>query len=459
MTQVLLISGYEGGHQPLGLAAAAAALRQHGHTVFCLDLAVQAADLGAVAAAKMIAISVPMHTGARLGVAMAKRARQLNPSARIIFYGLYAPALAEVASAHDLADAVVGGEYEPALCAIADGAVDGALGGIPGTGSSPQFHRQRYPVPDRSGLPPLHHYAHLDLDGDLHEAGYVEATRGCAHRCTHCPLTPTYAGRLRLVQRDTVLTDIANQVSLGAQHITFGDPDFLNAVPHSLAIVEAIAHAHPGLTWDATIKVEHLMEHAAILPQLHDFGCAFITSAYESVDDLLLRILKKGHTQADMERSLAATQAAGIPLRPTWMAFTPWTSLQDFLAILQFIETSDLVQHVQPVQYGLRLLLPPGSPLIEPIRADGFLTRFDEDGLTYRWRHPDPEVDTLQTQIAEIAKAAATDTNAWRPEDVARTFARVKQATLAALGESSEIARVDAGATRAVPSLTEAWFC
>ena len=49
-----------------------------------------------------------------------------------------------------------------------------------------------------------------------------------------------------MVQREIVLADIRQQVAAGAQHITFGDPDFFNGPGHAIAIVEALARGIPG---------------------------------------------------------------------------------------------------------------------------------------------------------------------------------------------------------------------
>ena len=274
------------------------------------------------------------------------------------------------------------------------------------------------------------------------------------------------------MQREVVLADIAQQVEAGARHITFGDPDFLNAVPHSLAIVEALHERWPDVTYDATIKVEHLMEHAALLPRLHETGCIFITSAFESCNDAILATLEKGHTRADMAAALAATEAAGLPVRPTWVAFTPWTSMDDVLEMLDFIAEHELERHVQPVQYGLRLLLPPGSPLVARLAAEGRLGAFDDNGLTYTWRALDPRVDALQAELSALAEAAADPagtagcdcgddacTIASEVEDTAITFAHVREAAYAAADRAPSTATALRGNLTLVPGLTESWFC
>ncbi len=482
----LLVSTYELGHQPLLLAQAQAALRQAGHRVRCVDLAVEEPEalLAGVVGAELVAVAVPMHTAARLAVALAPRLREAAPAAHLCLFGLYASELGEssprvAASGSSLAstaDSLVGGEFEPGLVALADAiaarapgvaarSVAPPPGGEP-RGPIPAFPRQRFLRPERSGLPPLEHYARCDTGNGLVLAGYVEASRGCAHRCTHCPITPVYGGRLRLVDREVVLRDAAQQIEAGAGHITFGDPDFLNAVPHTLAIVDALARRHPGVTFDATAKVEHLLAHRELLPRLRDAGLLFVTSAFESTSDHVLAELEKAHVAADLERVVEVTRRHGVALRPTWVAFTPWGGLGDYLAMLDFVERHELHGAAPPVQYALRLLLPPGSPLVSRIASAGLLDGFDQARLTYRWRHPDPRMERLAADAGAIASADAASPAACG----AHAGRRAALTTAAVLGALRDAAARAAGVPPPgpsaadasppfVPGLTEAWFC
>jgi radical SAM superfamily enzyme YgiQ (UPF0313 family) len=153
--------------------------------------------------------------------------------------------------------------------------------------------------------------------------GYTEATRGCRHLCKHCPVVPVYNGTLRVVQPSVVLADVDAQVAAGASHLTFGDPDFFNAPGHALRVVKALHEQHPTLTYDVTIKVEHLLKHRQLLPVLTESGCLFVTSAVESIDDTVLRYFDKGHTRADFTKSVHVCRDAGLVMNPTLVAFHP----------------------------------------------------------------------------------------------------------------------------------------
>jgi len=307
--------------------------------------------------------------------------------------------------------------------------------------------------PDRSALPALDRYAQLAIGGERRLAGHVEATRGCKHRCRHCPIPPVWDGRFVAVPAEVVLEDARRQIAAGARHIDFGDPDFLNGPTHALRIARALHAEHPGVTFSFTAKVEHILRNRALFPELRALGCVFVISAVESLSDHVLRILDKGHTARDVPEALAVVRDVGISLRPTLVAFTPWTSRGDYLALCRFIEDHRLEDEVDPVQLSIRLLVPPGSLLAGVPEMAAHLGALDDEGLTYRWSHPDPEMDRLQEAVAGLVEEAAH-----LEEEPARTFARIH----AAADPSHVPARRNAGLLRRGPKpprLTEAWFC
>jgi hypothetical protein len=330
----------------------------------------------------------------------------------------------------------------------------------PASTSSPAGSRRaelvklNFPVPARHALPAIKKYTHVERAGRRDLTAYVEASRGCKHRCRHCPIPPVYDGRFFVVPVETVLADARQQMAAGASHVTFGDPDFLNGPRHALAVARALHAEFPGVTFDFTAKVEHLLRERAHLGELAALGCAFIVSAAESLDDRVLGYLDKGHTRSDLVDALRATRAAGIALRPTWVAFTPWTTLQGYRGWLDFLADESLVDHVDPVQYGIRLLIPPGSLLLDLREMQPHLGRLVPGGFHYHWTHPDPSVDRLAERVA-----AAVTAGAERNEDAALTFDRVRSLAAAAAGAPTPPPiGLPADRTRP-PRLTEPWFC
>jgi len=450
---VVLISTYELGHQPFGLASPAAWLKQAGATVTCLDLAVQRLDKQAVASADLVAFYVPMHTATRIAVSIVGRVKAINPRAHVCFFGLYAPVnenyLRELG-----ADTILGGEFEEGLVSL--------YRRLSANGSASQqepvisLARQNFLVPDRSGLPGLSQYAWLNLGNrNRRTVGYTEASRGCKHLCRHCPIVPVYGGQFRIVQRNVVLEDIRQQVEAGARHITFGDPDFLNGPGHAIPLVEALHRQFPDLTYDVTIKIEHLLKQATVLPILRDTGCLFVTSAVESMDNTILDIFDKRHTREDFIQVVSLFREVGLTLNPTFVTFTPWTSLEGYLDLLWWISELDLIDNISPIQYAIRLLIPAGSKLLELPIVQERVGDFDEAALCYRWSHPDARVDRLHTDVLDVIKASQE-----RGESRQAIFDRVWQlAHEAAMSGGTFSVASHRSPQAPIPHLSEPWYC
>jgi radical SAM superfamily enzyme YgiQ (UPF0313 family) len=448
---VLLVACYELGHQPLAVAWPRAFLEQRGYAPDVMDVAVEPFDAAKAARARLVAISVPMHTALRLAVGIVERIRRVNPGCHVCFYGLYAMLNADWLLA-TCADSVLAGEMEPQLVELAERL---ARGEPAGGATAPRLAKLAFPAPSRAGLPSLKKYAKLERDGRLELTGYVEGSRGCKHRCRHCPIPPVYGGRFFVVPRDVVLADVRQLVAAGARHVTFGDPDFLNGPGHAMALARALHAEFPHVTFDVTTKVEHLLRHRALLPELAALGCAFVVSAVESLSDTVLLHLAKGHTRADFVEALGLMRAAGLVLRPTWVAFTPWTTLDDYREMVDFVAREHLVDHIDPVQYSIRLLVPPGSLLLEGEAMRPHLGELVKDAFYYRWTHADPRMDRLHADVSAAVADAAE-----RKEDAALTFARIADLADAMAGAPArKIATTPEPDRRRPPRLTEPWFC
>jgi radical SAM superfamily enzyme YgiQ (UPF0313 family) len=457
---ILLIACYELGHQPLGIASPLGFLEQAGYAPEALDIAVERLDAEKVAQARFIGIAVPMHTALRLGVRLAERIRELNPTCHICCYGLYASLNAKYLLTHGV-DSVIGGEFEAPLVSLIeslDAGLDGRANGVSQRGhiTGPFLKRLDFRVPSRRMLPALERYARLERDGVQSLVGYVEASRGCKHHCLHCPIPPIYDGRFFVVSETVVLEDIRRLVESGAKHITFGDPDFLNGPTHAIRVTRAMHAEFPMLSFDFTTKIEHILKHRELFPEFARLGCVFVVSAVESLSDVVLANLEKGHTRADVFEALAIMRRSGIALRPSLLSFTPWTSLDDYLDVFEVVEREGLIDHVDPVQYAIRLLIPPGSRLLDRATVHPFLGSLDQAAFSYRWSHPDPRMDALHRAVTQLVEAASK-----AEEDPALTFRRLQMlADASRYGREPEAVVDQVPPTRSrSPRLTEPWFC
>lgn len=455
--KTVLISTYEMGRQPFGLASPAAWLRREGIDVDCFDLAVQPLDTTAIVQADLIAFYLPMHTATRIASGVLDRVRELNSTAHYCAFGLYAPMNSEFLGKKGI-QTIIGGEFEERLTALAKTLLrGGSIFEFNNENPKISLARQQFIRPDRSTLPASSKYAHLEMpDGSHQFAGYTEASRGCKYLCRHCPVVPVYKGQFRVVQRDVVLDDVRQQVAAGVSHITFGDPDFFNGIKHGIEIVSALNREFPYITYDITVKVEHLLEHRKFLPTLVDTGCLFVTTAVESLDDRILLLLDKGHTKADFFEALELCRKTNLTLLPTFVAFNPWITLEAYEELLSTIASLGLTENVASVQLALRLLIPAGSRLLELSEVKSLIEQFDEEALCYRWKHTDPRVDELQMNLESLV-AQMTKRKSGRGE----IFRSVWHSLQSALGSPDkplpDTAEIPNRAT--IPYLNEPWYC
>ncbi len=443
---VLLVSTYELGRQPVHVASPAGAIRDAGHDVRAVDLSVEPWDPSVVEWADAVAISTPMHTAMRLAVEVGRSIKRLRPELAIATYGLYAGMSAE-SRVDDPFDRAIVGEYEAALVSWL---------GATSSSAPVTIHLDRggFRTPARDLLPPLEKYAHLAIGDERRLVGAVEASHGCLHNCRHCPIPAIYDGRLRIVDVDSVLSDIDQHVVAGARHITFGDPDFLNGPAHSLRIVRAMHERYPDLTFDCTVKVEHILRDEDIWQEFADSGCLFVVSAFETMNDDILVLLDKGHTAQDAARAVHVLRDVGIDLRPSWLPFTPWTTHEDIDTTFRFIGAHDLIDSTDPVQLGIRLLIPEGSLILEIPEMSPYLGAYDPEALSFAWTAANPDMDVLAATLVSIAERGAAN-----GDSTLDTF----QTQWLAVAEGSESDRppqaIDQGATTGRPRLTEPWFC
>jgi radical SAM superfamily enzyme YgiQ (UPF0313 family) len=357
--------------------------------VTSVDLAKIPLSESAIRQAEAVAFSLPMHTATRLAIPVIERVKRVNPAARIACYGLYAPLNAELLRSLGV-EAILGGEFENALVRWAGGEKVPEI----------SLDKLEFVKPDRSD--PTQAYAKLRTGAGSKVVAYTEASRGCKHLCRHCPVVPVYQGQFRVVQRDVVLDDIRQQIAKGASHVTFGDPDFFNGPTHAMRIAEKLHAEFPQVTYDATIKIEHLLKHRDLLGPLRETGCLFVTTAVESLDDAVLAKLEKNHTRRDFFECVGLARDAGLGLQPTFLAFTPWTTIESYRDLLRVLRDLELVETVPSVQLALRLLITSNSRLLELEDIRSIAGPFDGKLLVYPWTHWDQRVDVLGARVFRL---------------------------------------------------------
>jgi hypothetical protein len=198
-----------------------------------------------------------------------------------------------------------------------------------------------------------------------------------------------------------------------------------------------------------------LLQHAESLSRLLDTGCLFVTSAVESVDDAVLARLAKGHTRADFLEVVRLFRELGLILQPTFVPFTPWTSLSGYRELLKLVADQDLIENVAPIQLGIRLLIPAGSRLLELDEVRNTIGNFDASGLVYPWKHADAPMDILSERIQELASAGDR-----LKRSRMDTFTRIWRAANELSGENGvSDPATSKTSMNGIPHFSEPWYC
>ena len=283
------------------------------------------------------------------------------------------------------------------------------------------------------------------IGGEQRLVGSVLASHGCAHRCRHCPVPVVFDGRVRRVDEDAVLADIAQLVAAGARHITFGDPDFLNAPPHSRRHRARDARAVPR---------RHLRLHGQGRPRPPTRRpVARVRRRGVCVRGVRVRVgRRRGARTASTRatppptrpRAVAILRDAGIEVRPSWMPFTPWTTRDDVIALLDFVararprrqRRSGAVQRAPAPPRGLAAARPPRSdPVRGPVGPRAVDVHLGAPGSRDR------------------RAAAVASPRSWTARnDPITVYGRVR---VAAGAPPVDLTRVTTGR----PRLSESWFC
>jgi len=165
-----------------------------------------------------------------------------------------------------------------------------------------------------------------------------------------------------------------------------------------------------------------------------------------------LAVFRKGHTRADVHTALEVCRQERLSVAPTFVPFTPWTTLEGYCTFLEEIERLELINQVSPIQLALRLLVPQGSLLADLPELQPFLQPFDTKQLAYPWRHPDQRVDRCSDEIgALLGRRTNTPRHA--------LFSEIWELAHDQAGRSHKIRTTTSRGRAEVPYLNEPWYC
>jgi len=169
----------------------------------------------------------------------------------------------------------------------------------------------------------------------------------------------------------------------------------------------------------------------------------------------VLEKFDKGHTRADFLAAVARFRELGMTLLPTFVPFTPWTTLEGYQDLLDVLAKQGLSENVAPIQLAIRLLIPAGSRLLELPEVRAMVGPFDSAALVFPWKHEDPRVDALAREISQLVQRGDS-------LKLSRTeiFSHIRRAAHAVAGNRAPNGAMhSAWKSAPVPYLDEPWYC
>jgi radical SAM superfamily enzyme YgiQ (UPF0313 family) len=249
---------------------------------------------------------------------------------------------------------------------------------------------------------------------------------------------------------EKIITDVTNQVEEGAKHISFNDPDFFNGPKHALKILQLLNEKHPSITYDSTIKVEHILKYPDYFQELKNLNMLFVISAFETTNDHVLNILQKNHSFNDLNKAVELSLENKIDIRPTWMPFSPWTEQNDLISIIKLIENYKLRETVDPIQLTIKLLVPKNSLILKRPEMKEYLLDYDPSSFSYAWKYKFPNIDNIQNELFTYVLQHESENEYAQYLGLVDILESHTNETLLNSEKYSQ---------RIVPKLSETWFC
>ncbi|MDA9593325.1 hypothetical protein N9R67_00530 [Candidatus Actinomarina sp.] len=427
--KILLLSFYDLGKQPKIISELYKKLDNGSNQIDIIDYSIEEKDL-TLDNYDVLGIYASMHTASVLAEQYLRDRKLPN---KLFVFGLYANVFSEMFSDFQSIHSFDSDELESFLQVQLN----------------PNYS-YKHTVPDRTILPSITDYSHI-VDGSNNLiAGSVETTYGCKHECTHCPVPIEFKGMFKTFGTEKIITDVTNQVEEGAKHISFNDPDFFNGPKHALKILQLLNEKHPSITYDSTIKVEHILKYPDYFQELKNLNMLFVISAFETTNDHVLNILQKNHSSNDLNKAVELSLENNIDIRPTWMPFSPWTEQNDLISIIKLIENYKLRETVDPIQLTIKLLVPKNSLILKRPEMKEYLLDYDPASFSYAWKYKFPNIDNIQNELFTYVLQHESENDYTQYLGLVDILESHTNETLLNSEKYSQ---------RIVPKLSETWFC
>lgn len=370
---------------------------------------------------RVLAVGISSMTGPQIlgGLEAARVTRDNDPGVPVVWGGVHPSLVPDSTLAHPLVDAIVAGEGDRSLVALACALRDGApLAGVPGVGVLDDARvPQVAPEPPRTPLDEMAipQYDAVDLTryrstlfGSPARSLPFVTSRGCPYRCTYCYNRVFDRRRWRAMSAPRARAAFEEiHARFGARDIFLLDDEFFIDIQRVRDFTAEIRSAAvPFRFHNANCRVGEVLRFSD--DDLTAIGAAGFRQMFvgvESGNDEVLDRMEKDHTVADVleaNRRLAPTEVVPAYSFMAGLPFERVEQVHDTLALMERLVRENPKARILP----LSLYSPfPGTPLFETCTAMGFEAPSDLESWTrVRYdRNNFPGFTTADSQFLEDA--------------------------------------------------------
>jgi radical SAM superfamily enzyme YgiQ (UPF0313 family) len=244
----------------------------------------------------------------------------------------------------------------------------------------------------------------LDPAG-LYHTVHTRTARSCAFICSFCSY-PANQGPLTLAQPETLRAELESMVRSGAvRSIVFTDDTFNVPMPRFKELCKVLAEFE--FEWYSYFRSQFADEDTVRL--MVDSGCKGAFLGYESLDDQVLKNMKKAATLKAYTRGTRMLKKHGIPCHANFIIGFPGDKAENTPKFIDFVDDEGIEFY-----YATPWFCSPATPIAKEKQLYGV------EGDFYRWKHDTMHVEEAM-ELEEWCISRAKE-SVWITELAARNF-------------------------------------
>lgn len=221
------------------------------------------------------------------------------------------------------------------------------------------------PLPARHLLPHPKFYQPTPASFRKLPYAAVMTSRGCPSRCTFCD-RKVFGERVRFRSVANVFKEIKDLVfNYGVKEIRFFDDTFTINKKRVYDICDEFEKRKIKIPWTCLTKSANV--DGPLLKRMKQAGCWQVLYGFESGDDRMLKLLKKGNTVEMNKKAIRLTKEAGLEVRGDFIVGTPGETLESLEKTVRF--TIDM--NLDYAHFNKFVPLP-GTELYKKLTAEGY---------------------------------------------------------------------------------------